>query len=71
MQERNQSLEIEITHVCNLVPELNILEDAVATTKIMKLASPVHESKYEIGRVMFEFQMKISELQLKLHPTTL
>jgi len=46
--------------------KLNIPEDVEASTKVRKLAAAVHASKEEVGRVTFDFQMKIAELQLKL-----
>lgn len=45
---QRQSLEATITHACKMLPELHILEDAVATTKIRKLVVVVRELKDEI-----------------------
>lgn len=59
----SQNLEAEITQACNMLPELHIPEDAESTTNIQKLAATVRESKDEIGRVRFELQLQISELQ--------
>ena len=50
--------------------ELFLLIIVGIEAKIKKLAAGVHEAKVEVGRVQFELNMKITELQLKLHPTT-
>ncbi len=55
---------------CKLVPELHIPEDAQLESKVRKLANGVHEAIAKVGRVTFEFNMNIVDLQLKLHPTT-
>lgn len=35
------------------------------------MSTTVYETKYEMGKATFDFQMKIAKLQLKLNPTTL
>jgi len=52
------------------MPELHIPEDAQPEAKIRKLAAGLREAKAEVGRVQFELNMKITELQLKFQPTT-
>lgn len=51
--------------------ELHIPDDAQLEAKIRKLASGVHEAKVEVGQVQFELNKNITELQLKLQPTTM
>ena len=63
---RSQSLEVTITQVCNSIPELHIPEDAATSAKVQKLADVVRQYKDEVGQVTLDFQMKISQLQLKL-----
>lgn len=62
MQKQSHSLETTIEQACKTVPKLHILEDVEASTKVRKLASVVCTLKDEVGRVTFEFSMKISEL---------
>jgi len=45
-----------------LVLELNIPEDAEVSAKVRKLVVAVRASKEEVGRMTFDFQMKIVEL---------
>jgi len=45
---------------------LNIPEDVEASTKVRKWAAVICTSKDEVGKVTFDFEMKIVELQLKL-----
>lgn len=62
LQAQSQSLETAIKQACKTIPELNISENAKATTKVKQLVVVVHVSKGTIDRVMFNFQMKILEL---------
>lgn len=65
---RSSSLESTVAKACKTVPELHIPEDAQVDAKIRKLAAGVQEARAESGRVNFEFNMKIAELELKLQP---
>lgn len=49
LQTQSQSLETEIEQACKSIMELNILEDAAATKKVMKLAVAVGTSKDKQG----------------------
>ena len=55
---------------CSELPQLQILAEVTSVEKIQKLASLVKEWKEEIGKVCFNIQLKISEIQLKMQPTT-
>ena len=70
LQVHSSQLESKVTEACKTVPELHILEDTQPEANIRKLAAGVCEAKEEVGKVTFEFNMKIVELQLKLQPTT-
>ena len=65
-----QQLEATIAQVCSEFLELQILAEVASGEKIQKIVATVKESQAEIGNVRFELQLQISELQLKLHPTT-
>jgi len=49
---------------------LHIPDDAHAKMKVRKLFVAMRDATDGVGHFTFEFQMKISELQLKLQPTT-
>lgn len=63
-------MESVVVEACKTVPELHIPEDAQPKAKIITLVAGVREAKEEVGRVIFEFNMKIVELQLTLHSMT-
>lgn len=64
------NLESVIEQAYQIVLELHLLDGEQAVKKVIKLDVAVHDAKDEIRRVIFKFQMKIVELQLKLQPTT-
>lgn len=66
MQAQSSQLESIAAEACRIVLELHILEDAQQEVKIIKLATSVSEAKAELGRVQFEFNMKITNIQLNL-----
>lgn len=71
LQAQSSRLDSVVTKAYRTVSKLHIPEDAQLEAKIGKLAIGMREVKAEVGRVQFEINMKITELQIKLHPTTL
>lgn len=65
-----KKMEELIAQFYSELPELQILAEVASAGKIKKLVVVVKESKQEIRRVFFELQLQISELQLKMQPTT-
>ena len=70
LQAQSSWLESVVIEAYRIVPDLHILVDAQSEAKIRKLVASLREAKVEVGRVQFELNMKITELQLKLQPTT-
>lgn len=53
-----------------MVPKLAIAAEELAEVRIQILASRVHEGKEEMAKVQLELNLQISELQLKVQPST-
>ena len=70
LQAQNSRLESIVAEACRIVPELHIPKDAQLEAKIKKLIAGVREANTEVGGVQFELNMKTTNLQLKLQPTT-
>jgi len=66
----SQQLEEAITKVWSELPELQIPTKVASVEKLQKLAATIKESKVEVGKVRFKLQMYITELQMRLQPTT-
>lgn len=59
-----------VVEACKIVPELHILEEAPLGAKIKKLVVSVYDAKTEVAKVQFALNLKITELELKLQPST-
>lgn len=55
---------------CREVPEMDVREEEPVEDKVTKLGLAIKESKKMIVDVHFKYELKISELQLKLQPST-
>lgn len=59
IKARGTNLELVIEQACQTVPKLHIPDDAQCETKVRKLVVVVRNANDEVGRVTFEFPMKI------------
>lgn len=59
-----------MAEACRYVLELVVPDDEPVDVKIQKLASGLRDARTELTKVQFDLNLKISELQLKAHPST-
>lgn len=67
---QTQQLEKIIKKVCHCVPELEITTDLPTGIQIHKLESGFYEAKEEEMRIELDLNLQITELRLKVKPST-
>lgn len=67
--QQQQNIRELIEATCKEITNLDVREEELVEDKVTKLFLAVKEYKKKITTVDFKYEMHISDLQMKLHPT--
>ena len=69
--QQQKLLEEAIIKTCSEIPDIKVCEEETLGEKVAKLDLTIRDSRNKFAEMKFEYEVTITELQMRLQPFTL